>query len=461
MSSKKLSSLNRRAFLEMAGFASLAGAAVSCAPAPAAVPAAEATKAPEAATAVPVATTPPEPTKEAPAAEPVTITFGRHDGVEGDIDNVKAFEEQFPNIKVEQQQIGDFAAKVPAMAAAGTLPDVFRSWEAMCLELARASQVVDIQPFVDAQADFKPEDFYENWYNWPVMEGKRFGVPDAIAPHITFYNVDLFDKMGVEYPKKDSFTWDDYVSLAKKITDVPNKTWGSETIPVGWTYWSLKMVNQNGGSYFSSDYKECTIDSAEAIEAIQFWADTLLSGEVMPSPSQIVDVGGAGASAELMAAGKLGMMHDGAWNSNTLVSANIKYNIVPEPSKKVRDTITHGAFNTIPGTTKDKDSAWKWLNFRCSTEGIYNYAKGGKFPGARKSTNLITPHPWVIDLPYEVDWDVVPQALEYGHVLPGPANEGEAVKIIGDALQQIYAGDAKASDLFPEIAPQVTAILNA
>ena len=67
----------------------------------------------------------------------------------------------------------------------------------------------------------------------------------------------------------------------------------------------------------------------------------------------------------------------------------------------------------------------------------------------------------MIDLPYEVDWDVVPQALEYGHVLPGPANEGEAVKIIGDALQQIYAGDAKASDLFPEIAPQVTAILNA
>ena len=58
-----------------------------------------------------------------------------------------------------------------------------------------------------------------------------------------------------------------------------------------------------------------------------------------------------------------------------------------------------------------------------------------------------------------MNWDVIPQALEYGHVLPGPANEGECMKIIGDALQQIYGGTAKAQDLFPEIAPQVTAVL--
>lgn len=446
--------LSRRDFLKAASIVSAAGLAVACAPAQPAAPAEAPAKEPE-------ATTPPEPVKEdAPPAETITITFGRHDAVDGDVDNVKAFEEAFPNIKVEQQQIGDFAAKVPALAAAGTLPDVFRSWEAMCLELARAQQIVEIQSFVDAQSDFNEADFYENWWNWPVVDGKRFGVPDAIAPHITFYNVDLFDKKEVEYPSKDSFTWDDYIQKALKITDVPNKVWGSETIPVGWTYWSLKSVWQNGGNFFSEDYKKCLIDSAEAIEAIQFWADTLLSGEVMPSPSQIVDVGGAGDEATLMAAGKIGMMHDGSWNTNTLVSANIKFNIVPEPSKKVRDTITHGAFNTIPTTTKDKDAAWKWLNFRCSTQGIYNYAKAGKFPGGRKSTNAITPHPWIVDLPFEVDWDVIPQSLEYGHVLPGPANEGEAVKIIGDALQMIYAGDGTAAELFPKIAPQVTTVLN-
>ncbi len=439
--------LNRRDFLKIAGTVSLAGFAASCAPA---------------ATPAPQATEPPkeEPTAPPPPAEVITIRYGRHDPVEGDIENVKAFEEQNPNIKVQQEQIGSFAEKVPAMAAAGELPDVFRSWEAMCLELARADQIVDIQSFVDAQSDFKPEDFFENWWNWPVLEGKRYGVADAIAPHITFYNVDLFDKREVEYPDKDKFTWDDFEQKATKITDVENKIFGSETLPVGWTYFHLKMVWQNAGDYFSPDFKKCVIDSPEAIEAIQYWADLLLSGEVMPSPSQIVDVGGAGAAAELMAAGKIGMQRMGSWVTTSLLDAKVKFNIVPEPSKARRDTITHGAYNTIPKTTKDKDSAWKWLNFHCSTEGIYNYAKNGKFPGGRKSTNLIQPHPWIVEVPFEVDWDVIPQSLEYGHVLPGPANEGECMKIIGDALQAIFAGDGKAEELFPQIAPQVTTVLN-
>ena len=52
------------------------------------------------------------------------------------------------------------------------------------------------------------------------------------------------------------------------------------------------------GIIFTPDFKTCIIDSPEAIEAIQYWADLLLSGEVMPSPSQIVDEGGAGADGE-------------------------------------------------------------------------------------------------------------------------------------------------------------------
>jgi multiple sugar transport system substrate-binding protein len=470
MSRKVSSKINRRDFLRMLSIASAGGVLAACAPAATQAPAAAPTSAPQAAaatnTSAPVAAAPTNtsapavvPTTAAPSAAQITITYGRHDDVAGGAQSVKEFEALYPNIKVEQQMIGDFANKEPAMAAAGSLPDVFRSWEAMCLDLARAQQIVVIQPYVDADPNFKPDDFYQNWWNWPVIDGKRYGVPDVIAPHVTMYNVDLFDKKTVDYPNKDSFTWDDYVQKALKISDVPNKVWGSETIPVGWTYWSLKLIRQNGGDFFTPDFTKCIIDSPEAIEAIQFWADQLLGGKVMPSPSQIVDVGGAGDEATLMAAGKIGMMHDGVWNVNTLISAKIKFNLVPEPSKKIRDTITHGAFNTIPTTTKDKDSAWKWLDYVCSTKGIYNYGLVGKFPGGRKSSNLITPHPWVVDLPYTVDWDVVPQALDYGHVLPGPANEGQALKIIGDALQKIYAGDGKAQDLFPQIVPQVTAVL--
>ena len=393
-------------------------------------------------------------------AEAVTIRYGRHDPAAGVAKTLEMFHEAQSDIMVEVEQIGEFHAKVPAMAAAGSLPDVIRSWEAMALDMGRNGQFIDVQPFVDAQDDFDPDDFYENWWNYPVIEGARYGIPDAAAPHITFYNADLFDAAGVEYPDPAGFTWADFEEKARAISDPDNQVWGSETIPVGWHMYSVKQVWQNGGSFYSDDYLSCTIDEQAAVDAIQYWADLLLDGNVMPSPSQIVGIGGAGAAAELLAAGQLGMQRMGSWITGTLVESGFRFNVAPEPHSTQQDTITHGAFNAIAATSEHKDSAWTWVNVNCGTEGIYNYASEANFPGTRRSSNAQEPFPWVADVDFEVDWDVIPSALEYGHILPGPANEGEALKLIGDALEKIYSGDANAADIFPEIAPKVTEVIS-
>ena len=330
----------------------------------------------------------------------------------------------------------------------------------MALDMGRNNQFIDVQPYVDGEPGFDAEDFYENWWNYPVVEGKRYGVPDAAAPHVTFYNADLFDEAGVEYPNKDSFTWTDFEEKARAISDPDNKIWGSETIPVGWHMYSVKQTWQNDGSFYSEDFLESRLDKEETIQAIQFWADMLLDGNVMPSPSQIIGIGGAGAAAELLAAGKIGMQRMGSWITGSLVDAGFRFNVVAEPSQARRDTITHGAFNNIATTSEHKDLAWTWLNYNTSTQGIYNYASNANFPGTRRSSNEIEPFPWVAEVDFEVDWDVIPDALTYGHILPGPANEGEALKLIGDALERIYSGDAKAADIFPEISPKVSAVIS-
>lgn len=451
MAKQLIRSFSRRDFLKMAGVVSAAGIAAACTPAPTAAPAAEPTKAPE-------ATKVPEPTK-APPVEQVVIRYGRHDPVDGDTQNVKEFMDLNPNIKVEQEVIGDFLNKVYALSAAGSLPDVLRSWEAMVLDLGRVGQVIDLQQMVAADSAFKPDDFYANWWDYPVVGGKRVGIPDSVAPHATFYNVGLFESSGVEVPDPKNFTWDDFTNKAKAISKPDKQIWGSEAIPVGWTYFTLKQVWQNGGDFYSSDYKECIIDQKEAVEAIQYWADLQLDGNYMPTPSQLAGVGGENAAAQLLSAGHIGMQRMGVWITNDLMASKIKFNIAPEPKKVRMDTITHGAFNAIPATTKDKDSAWKWLNFHCSTKGIYNYSLVGKFPGTRKSTNAIDPHPWVVKTDFEVNWDIVPQCLDYGHVLPGVPNEGEVLKVIGDALTAVYTGTAKAKDILPQIAPKATKLL--
>jgi multiple sugar transport system substrate-binding protein len=379
--------------------------------------------------------------------------------VDGDVATVTAFQEQFPNITIQQEQLADFGTKVPALVAAGTLPDVLRSWEAMAFDLKRAEQLLDETPYVDAQAGFDAADFYENWYNYPVLDGQRIGVPDVIAPHVTFINLALFEQKGVAAPDPENFTWDDFVAAAKAVSDVDNQIWGSSTIPVGWTYYTLKQLWQNGADYFTPDYRTCIIDSAEAIEAIQFWADQLLAGDVMTSPTQMAGIGGADAESKLFDAGQQGMQRIGSWVTQTVIADKFKFDIVPEPSRKRRDTILHGGINAISAQTEHAQEAWQWVNFRCNTQGIYNYAAFGKFPGARRSSNLIQPQPWVGETDFEVNWDVIPETGEYGHVLPGPANEQEALKPITDALEKIYNGSAQAADILPTIAPQVTQLI--
>jgi multiple sugar transport system substrate-binding protein len=379
-------------------------------------------------------------------------------------DTIKSFQADHPNITIKMNVIDNFHDHVYALAAAGTLPDVIRSWEAMTLELGRHGQFIDIQSYVDATSDFHPEDFYENWWKYPVYGGKRFGVPDASAPHVTFYNMDLFDKAGVPYPDLNNFTWDDFVDKAKKLTDLSTGVWGSQSIPVGWQYYLLKMCWQNNGDFYSPDCMTCVIDQPPAVEAHQFWADVQLAGDCIPNPSQIASIGGENVAANLVAAGKAAMFRMGTWVVGQLIDGKIKFNIVPEPSKVRKDTITHGAFNAIPFTTKNVNEAWMWLDADCSTQGIYNYCanKDARFPGCRKSTNAMTPYPWVDSrVDWEVNWDVVPDCANYGHVLPGPNHEGEALKLIGDAQQAIFTGTAKAADIFKTIAPQVTAAISA
>lgn len=452
----KTRSLSRREFLRLTGSALSVGLLAACAPQAVQPPPASNTEAKEEASKEEASK---EEVKEAPPQEQIIIRYGRHDPGLGTNATIDKFMEAHPNIKVEMEQIGEFPTKIPALAAAGTLPDVVRSWEAMVFEMARGGQFIDLQPYIDAEPDFNPEDFYKQVYDYPVLEGKRYGINDVIATHVTYYNVDLFDKKAVDYPDPESFTWEDFEQKARALSDPDNQVWGSETIPVGWHYFTLKQIWQNNGDFFSPDYKSCTIDQPAAVEAVQFWADLLLDGNVMPSPSQIIGIGGAGAAAELMGAGKIGMQRMGSWITTDLVNKGIHFNVVPEPTQKRLATIAHGGLNAITSTSPHQQEAWMWINTNCSTEGIYNYAAQGRFPAARRSTNEIEPHTWVADVDFEVNWDIILESVEYAYMLPGPCNEGEVLKVIGDALEKVYAGDVKAAEILPEIKSQVNELL--
>ncbi|MEW6233269.1 MAG: sugar ABC transporter substrate-binding protein [Chloroflexota bacterium] len=437
--------ISRRHFLH-GTLAILGGGAVSailgaCGPTPTPVPP----------TATPVAkpTTPPLPTPT-PIPPKVEITYAFHDTDEPRKKMVKVFNETFPGITVNLNWIAEgFREKCLTMAAAGTLPDVIRLWEPIALDFGRANQVIDLQPYIDKQPDFNPKDLYEVFYDFALIKGKRCGLSDGWASHFAFYNKVLFDVAGVPHPKPD-WSWADYVSIAKKLSKPAEKLWGSDTIPIGWLHYSYKFIWQNGGQVYNPDYTECLLDRPEAIDGLQFWADQLLKAEIMPTPAQAAGMG------DLFKTGRVAIHRMGSWVMKGLVDAGLVWDVVPEPRRKERRTLIHTAFNAIATTSKNKDAAWKWLNFAVGPEGSFIYTSFLTFPASRRSVN--ERKPWVIK-DVDAHWEYIPQAGEYGFIVPAPPKVGEVEKLQSDAFEAVYLGKKKAAEVLPEVARKVTEIL--
>lgn len=426
--------------------------AAAAAPSPTIATTAVPTKAAVAATATPAAVAAKQ------SAPQVSITYGiQAGGISGPQATLNALEKQYPNIKASIQQIQNFPVQIATMTAAGTLPDVVRMWEAMTLDMARVGQIIPLDDDIKNQSNFNPSDFIKVFWDYPVVNGKRYGIADVFAPHFNFYNKDLFDKAKVAYPPtSEKWTWDAYVTAAQKISKPAARIWGSDTIPIGWQYWTLKLCWQNGGDWYTPDYQKCTIDQEQNIEAVQYWADLLLKKQIMPEPQQ-AQATANGQGVPLFESGNIALERWGIWIAADLLKDKFHWNFVPEPMKTQRATILHTAFNTIPKTAKHPDESWIVLNALVSTQGTYNFAHSAAFPSVRKSANL--KKPWILNNSLDVNWDLIPEAGTYGHVLPGPHNEQQALKLIGDALQAVYYGKQKASEAFKALAPQVTSVV--
>lgn len=397
----------------------------------------------------PVAPAAPEAPTTAPPPEQAEITAMYHGTDEARrINQLEAFNEKYPNITVKIEEVPeDFPTKVFTLAAAGSLPDVVRVWEPHVLEFGRAGQLMDLQPLVDGEPEFNAGDFYESLYDFPVIAGQRFGIPDDWNGHIGYYNKDLLDAAGLAYPTVD-WTWDDLVAMAREISALGDDIWGTGMF-FGWLHWNYKQIWQNGGQVYNEDYTECLLDSPEAIEAMQFWADLANEGEIMQGP--------AGEEPNIVfQAGKLGLHRSGSWELSGLDQVDFNWGIVSEPQRKERRTLLHTAFHTIPATTENTDAAWKYLNFVVSPEGILIVTTLRALIGARRSVNEA--QPWVRE-GVDADWDLVPEAAEYGILVPAPPNVGEAEKLQADAFQAIYLGEMTAEEALTEAAPKVTEVL--
>lgn len=274
---------------------------------------------------------------------------------------VRLFEAENPNVKVEYETIGynDYFTKLKTQAASNTLPDVFEINFENFISFADMGVLYDFTELAKTNG-FDESKMVGNTINNFKYDGKLHGLTAQASTVLTFYNKDLFDKAGIEYPNAN-WTWQDEIDAAKKLTN--SKVYGSY-FPM--TYNELfKLVAQNGGSLFDAAGKP-TINSPENVETVQYMADRILKHKIQPTPEYM-----SGKSPEdMFKNGEIAILHTGIWMFENFKSANFKWDVAIEAKNKKTATHVFADGIVAPAKSKNPEIAWKFIEFMSTSEKV-------------------------------------------------------------------------------------------
>jgi multiple sugar transport system substrate-binding protein len=115
-------------------------------------------------------------------------------------------------------------------------------------------------------------------------DGEFYDVPFKQEIWCVYYNKDMFDRAGVPYPS-GSWTWEDYVATAKKITDRSRGQYGS--LMMNDTPWKFLPAKQKDVPFYKPDGTS-NFDHPAFAEALQWYYDLSHREGIQMNVSQLL-----------------------------------------------------------------------------------------------------------------------------------------------------------------------------
>ena len=291
---------------------------------------------------------------------------------------------KYPDIKVklETTTFQNYWDKLQTQIASQTQADIVSMQAQRMPGFAARGALQSMQDRLDSgDLDFK--DFF------PVIEDALSYKDEVqalaydLGPPLLYYNKDLFKKAGVEVPSPDKpMSWDEFKATAKKLTDPGTRTFGYVQ---GFTIdWVIPWIWGNGGDYMNEDATASTLDSPEAMEAMQFLSDLFHKDKVA---APITDLANPNFGLERFFSGKVGMHMDGPWQIvNIRSNAKFDFDIAPAPAGSAGSIVwAAGSGFGISKATKNADSAFKAISVITGKEALASLTEAGRGYPARQS----------------------------------------------------------------------------
>ncbi|MGB4137353.1 MAG: sugar ABC transporter substrate-binding protein [Microbacterium sp.] len=385
---------------------------------------------------------------EKPAGD-VTITYSNFISNGGNEDNLKtivaAFEKENPGItvKVMTTDYANYFTKLQTDLSAGTEADV--------LDVDAGSFPSYVGDGVFAALEgVDPSAYRQSVLDTYAVDGAQYGLPTSFSDVVLYYNKELFDKAGLEYPTAD-WTWKDEQAAAAKLTDKAAGVWG-DFQPITYNEY-YKAVQQAGGEFLGADGK-AAFDSPEGIAAAEWLAGK--SGTTMPTAADGAET--PDFSTGLFKDGKLAMWHTGIWMFGALKEVPFEWDIAVEPGDSQKASAMFSNAVVVSNNSKNKEAAQKFAEFLSSSDVMVDtrIEAGWELPAVSDESRL---DPYLNAAP-PANRKAVFDALEAVAPQPNLGRGSQQIQdAVNNALGEIAAGRAQASEAIPALAKTVNDIL--
>ena len=239
---------------------------------------------------------------------------------------VDKFEAENPGIKLNLEVVSwnDVYTVVDTRIAAGQAPDILN----IDVYANYASEGL-LEPVSQWCPEELYNDFFPSFIEQSVKDDVVWAVPDLASARALFYNVDMFDEVGIEVPT----TWAELEDACQAIIDY----YDGEVYP-----WGIDMTTDegqaafayytwgNGGGFVDAD-GNWAVNSEENVEAINYALGLVEKGYTNPNPEtqtryDLQDMFAAGKLAMVIAPNSLPTYCADKDSTVNMASANIPAN---------------------------------------------------------------------------------------------------------------------------------------
>lgn len=272
---------------------------------------------------------------------------------------VDKFNEEHDDIEVTLEAYGsEFDTKISAGMGSGDTPDVMYMWNYP----SYSAGLEPLDEFIAGEGEEYKADFYEALWDYNSLDGATYGIPIGFTTHCLFFNKDIFDEAGIEYPTAD-WTWDDLQTAAETITDktgVQGFAFQMKPDPYDFEMylWS------NGTAYCDEEGNlDGSLNSDASKEVFQMFQDMEKAGYATATE---------GDGTDEFRAGNAAMYIYGSWSINTLNEDGVNYGVttIPAFADAGQDSVSilSSSGLSMAADCENKEAAWEFIKYWTSAE---------------------------------------------------------------------------------------------